>query len=65
LNNIFITNTTTTTQIYSISMVLPTVSTGPHRISGNVRTDVIDGDDVPGATVAAGSYSPRYSTGGA
>lgn len=52
LNNILITNTTGSTQIYTVGIALPTVFPGPNIISGNVRTDAIDGGGAAGATVA-------------
>ena len=51
LNNILVTNTTTSTQIFSAFVGLPTTFGAPNAISGNVRTDVIDGG-ADGATVA-------------
>src|SRR5688572_6939647 len=42
LNNILVTNTTASTQIFSAFVGLPTTFAGPNLISGNVRTDVID-----------------------
>jgi hypothetical protein len=51
LNNILVTNTTNSTQIFSAFVGLPTTFPAPNRISGNVRTSVIDGG-LDGATVA-------------
>ena len=51
LNNILVTNTTTTTQIFSAFVGLPTTFGAPNLISGSVRTSVIDGGN-DGATVA-------------
>ena len=51
LNNILVTNTTTSMQIFSAFVGLPTTFGAPNSISGNVRTDVIDGGN-DGATVA-------------
>jgi hypothetical protein len=61
LNNILITNTTTTAQVYSVTVGLPTTFAGPNLISGNVRTDAIDGGGAPGATISTVSGSPIYS----
>jgi hypothetical protein len=61
LNNILITNTTTSTQIYTVGLALPTVFGGPNLISGNVRTDVIDGGGGPGATIASVTGFPIYA----
>ena len=51
LNNILVTNTTNSTQIFSAFVGLPTSFGAPNSISGNVRTSVIDGG-LDGATVA-------------
>jgi hypothetical protein len=60
LNNVLITNTTATTQIYSVTVGLPTSFGAPNFISGNVRTSVIDGG-TDGATVATvGALLPIY-----
>lgn len=61
LNNIMITNTTATTQIYTVGIALPTTFPGPNTISGNVRTDVIDGGGAAGATVATVAGFPIYA----
>jgi hypothetical protein len=59
LNNILVTNTTTTTQIFSAFVGLPTTFPAPNFISGNVRTNVIDGGN-DGATVATTSPTALY-----
>jgi hypothetical protein len=62
LNNILVTNTTTTTQIFSAFVGLPTTFAGPNIISGTVRTDVIDGSSpAAGATVATVASTPIYA----
>jgi hypothetical protein len=61
LNNILVTNTTATTQIFSAFVGLPTTFAGPNIISGTVRTDVIDGGGAPGATVATVPSTPIYA----
>ncbi len=61
LNNILITNTTNATQIYTVTVTLPTTFPGPNIISGNVRSDVIDGGGDPGATLASVTGFPVYS----
>jgi hypothetical protein len=61
LNNILITNTTATTQIYTVGVALPTVFAAPNFISGNVRTDVIDGGGAAGGTVSTVAGFPIYS----
>ena len=61
LNNILITNTTNATQIYTVGIALPTSFSAPNIISGNVRTDVIDGGEAPGATVATVPSFPIYT----
>ena len=60
LNNILVTNTTTTTQIFSAFVGLPTTFAGPNIISGTVRTNVIDGA-IGGATVATAPSTPIYA----
>jgi len=59
LNNILVTNTTATTQIYSMFVGLPTVFGAPNLISGNITTSVIDGG-TDGATVSTVSPQPIY-----
>lgn len=61
LNNILITNTTNATQIYTVGIALPTTFPAPNIISGNVRTDVIDGGGAAGATVATVPNFPIYA----
>jgi hypothetical protein len=51
LNNILVTNNTTSTQIFSAFVGLPTTFPAPNVIKGSVRTSVIDGG-LDGATVA-------------
>jgi hypothetical protein len=59
LNNILVTNTTTTTQTFSAFVGLPTTFEGPNLISGNVRTNAIDGGN-DGATVATNPPQALY-----
>ena len=59
LNNILVTNTTSSTQIFSAFVSLPTSFGAPNSISGNVRTNVIDGGD-DGANVATVSPTALY-----
>src|SRR5688572_27021887 len=59
LNNILVTNTTTSTQIFSAFVGLPTTFGAPNIISGNVQTSVIDGG-LDGATVATVSPTAIY-----
>ncbi|HEX2473909.1 MAG TPA: PEP-CTERM sorting domain-containing protein [Lacipirellulaceae bacterium] len=59
LNNILVTNTTTSTQIFSAFVGLPTTFPAPNFISGNVRTSVIDGG-TDGATVATVAPTALY-----
>jgi PEP-CTERM motif-containing protein len=59
LNNILVTNTTTSTQIFSAFVGLPTTFIAPNFISGNVRTSVIDGGQ-DGATIATASPTSIY-----
>jgi hypothetical protein len=59
LNNILVTNTTTSTQIFSAFVGLPTTFGAPNFISGNVRTSVIDGGN-DGATVATLAPTALY-----
>jgi hypothetical protein len=59
LNNLLVTNTTTTTQIYSVTVGLPTSFGAPNLISGNVTTSVIDGG-TDGATVSTVTGQPIY-----
>jgi hypothetical protein len=61
LNNILITNTTDSTAFYTVGIALPTSFAAPSLISGTVRTDVIDGDDVPGGAVASVPGFPIYT----
>ena len=59
LNNLLVTNTTATTQIYSVTVALPVVFGAPNLISGNITTSVIDGG-TDGATVSTVSGQPIY-----
>ena len=59
LNNILVTNTTTSTQIFSAFVGLPTTFSAPNFISGNVRPSVIDGG-MDGATIATAAPTPLY-----
>ena len=59
LNNILVTNTTATPQIFSAFVGFPTTFAAPNLISGNVQTGVIDGG-FDGATVAAVSPTALY-----
>jgi hypothetical protein len=59
LNNFLITNNTTTMQVFSVFVGLPTSLAGPSLISGNVRTDVIDGG-LDGATIATVALQSIY-----
>jgi hypothetical protein len=59
LNNILVTNTTTSTQIFSAFVGLPTTFVSPNIISGNVRTNVIDGGS-DGATIATTAPTALY-----
>src|SRR5262245_56888401 len=59
LNNILVTNTTTSPQIFSVTVGLPTVFGAPNLISGNVRTSVIDGG-TDGAAINSVVGNPVY-----
>jgi hypothetical protein len=59
LNNILVTNTTATAQIFSVTVGLPTSFGAPNLISGNVRTSVIDGG-TDGATISSVAANPIY-----
>jgi hypothetical protein len=59
LNNILVTNTTASTQIFSAFVGLPTTFGAPNIISGNVRTSVIDGG-ADGATIATVAGQSLY-----
>ncbi len=52
LNNILVTNTSATTQTYTIGTILPTTFAPPSLISGSITTQAIDGGS-DGAVVAA------------
>jgi hypothetical protein len=60
LNNILVTNTTATTQSYTITVGLPTSFGAPNFISGNVRTSVIDGGSDGGTVSTVGALLPIY-----
>jgi hypothetical protein len=51
LNNILVTNTTTSTQIFSAFVGLPTSFAAPNNISGNITTSIIEGG-LDSATIA-------------
>ena len=59
LNNILVTNTTTTTQIFSAFVGFPTTFGAPNNISGTITTSVID-ETGNGATVASVSPTAIY-----
>jgi hypothetical protein len=59
LNNILVTNTTGSTQIFSAFVGLPTTFAGPNIISGTVRTDVIDGGGAPRRDRGDGAQHPN------
>jgi hypothetical protein len=59
LNNILVTNTTASTQIFSVTVGLPTTFAGPNLISGNITTSVIDGGN-DGATISSVVGQPIY-----
>jgi len=59
LNNILVTNTTTTTQIFSAFVGFPTTFAAPNNISGTITTSVID-EGSNGATVASVPGTPIY-----
>jgi hypothetical protein len=59
LNNILVTNTTATTQVFSAFVGLPTTFGAPNLISGTIHTAVIDGG-LDGATLASVSPTAIY-----
>src|SRR5262245_31803505 len=59
LNNLLVTNTTATIQIYSVTVGLPTSFGAPNSISGNITTSVQDGG-ADGATVSTVTGQPIY-----
>ena len=59
LNNILVTNTTTTTQIFSAFVGFPTTFASPNTIAGTITTSVID-ETGNGATVASVTPTPIY-----
>ena len=59
LNNILVTNTTTTSQIFSAFVGLPTSFPAPNLISGNVLPSVIDGG-LDGASITSTSPTAIY-----
>jgi hypothetical protein len=60
LNNILVTNTTTSTQVFTATVALPTTFPAPNLISGSVVTSVIDGGGSAGATVATTAGQALY-----
>lgn len=60
LNNILVTNTTASTQIFSVFVGLPTTFPAPNLISGTVTTSVIDGNASGSATVSTVTGQPIY-----
>jgi len=60
LNNILITNTTASTQTYTISVNLPTTFAAPNNISGTITTSVINGNADASATIASVPGQPIY-----
>ncbi len=59
-NNYILTNTTSSTQTYSIPIVVSTTFPAPNLISGSITTQVIDGG-TDGATVAAPTSGSIYN----
>src|SRR5262249_11494282 len=60
LNNILVTNTTASTQIFSVTVGLPTSPfAAPNQIKGNITTSVIEGG-LDTATVASVPGNPIY-----
>jgi hypothetical protein len=59
LNNLLVTNTLGTSQVFSVTVGLPTTVSAPNMISGNVRTSVIDGGN-DGATISTISGQALY-----
>jgi hypothetical protein len=59
LNNILVTNTTTSTQIFSAFVGVPTTFGAPNLISGSILTGVIDGG-FDGASVTSASPTAIY-----
>jgi hypothetical protein len=59
LNNILVTNTSATTQTFTMGVVLPTTFGTPNEILGSITTQVIDGND-NGATIAAPTGGSIY-----
>jgi hypothetical protein len=60
LNNILVTNTTASTQIFSVTVGLPTTFPAPNLISGTITTSVIDGNASGSATVSTVPGNPIY-----
>jgi hypothetical protein len=60
LNNILVTNTTTSTQVFTATVALPTTFPAPNFVSGSVVTSVIDGGGTAGATVATTAGQALY-----
>jgi hypothetical protein len=62
VNNLLVTNTTSTTQFYTVGIALPTTFGAPNIISGSVLTGVIDTSGNGTATIATvGAGQPIYS----
>jgi hypothetical protein len=59
LNNILVTNTSTTVQAYTLGVMLPTTFGTPNQILGSITTQVIDGNG-NGATIAAPAGGAIY-----
>jgi hypothetical protein len=59
LNNILVTNTTASTQLFSVFVGLPTTFGAPNFISGNITTSVIEGG-LDTATIASVSPTAIY-----
>ena len=59
LNNVLVTNTTTSTQIFSAFVGLPTTFAAPNLISGTINTSIIEGG-TDSATIATVSPTAIY-----
>jgi hypothetical protein len=60
LNNILVTNTSATTQLFSAFVGLPTTFPAPNFISGTITASVIDGGAAGATLSTAGPGSPMY-----
>jgi hypothetical protein len=60
LNNLLVTNTTDSTQVFSVFVGLPTTFAAPSVTSGHVRVSVIDGES-NGATFTSVASQPIYA----